>query len=384
MNGYPYNGGYDGSNMEQGVRNGGNNMMMMEQDAIGGGMVGGQSLDEIVNQNAKAIRRQSMPQSYSGQSSSMDPEMKRMSMMEYNGGSPPGPMGNFHYDPNSGMNQSGMATENGAPAQNQYQRSHSRRQSQAELALNTSFANPPQGYNSMMHNSAYQSPANPQSGFDMTMDSPYIDPGMSMQMEYNIENNLGSATAADMPQMNMYGKSQFNQPMMSSPVPRSGSQGTSHSAQGPFQDPGSGGGINTQYSGHTNNSSGTLRQLSRSQSLHMPETSSPVHSGGVTPMSQPTSAHPQNQANMGFQGQPQNPQPGSQQDHGMRNAASGYDGVNGPLPVNAGNYNPNNQGFEWEAQEGGWPSTMVGRPHMQTSYKNAYSSTGFDMLGVLV
>lgn len=27
---------------------------------------------------------------------------------------------------------------------------------------------------------------------------------------------------------------------------------------------------------------------------------------------------------------------------------------------------------------------MINRPHMQSAYKNAYSSTGFDMLGVLV
>jgi hypothetical protein len=27
---------------------------------------------------------------------------------------------------------------------------------------------------------------------------------------------------------------------------------------------------------------------------------------------------------------------------------------------------------------------MTGKPHMHSQYKNAYSSTGFDMLGVLV
>ena len=58
-----------------------------------------------------------------------------------------------------------------------------------------------------------------------------------------------------------------------------------------------------------------------------------------------------------------------------------------PNPVNGydpAKYNPNNQGFAWETPEGGWPSTMVGRPHLQSGYKNAYSSTGFDMLGVLM
>ena len=61
-----------------------------------------------------------------------------------------------------------------------------------------------------------------------------------------------------------------------------------------------------------------------------------------------------------------------------------YDGINGPTAIKLGKYNPNNQGFAWETPEGGWPSTMVGKPHMDSVYKNAYSSTGFDMLGVLV
>ncbi|GIZ37891.1 hypothetical protein CKM354_000132100 [Cercospora kikuchii] len=44
----------------------------------------------------------------------------------------------------------------------------------------------------------------------------------------------------------------------------------------------------------------------------------------------------------------------------------------------------NNQNFPWDMPEGGWPSTMTGKPHTQSVYKNAYSSTGFDMLGVLM
>ena len=111
-------------------------------------------------------------------------------------------------------------------------------------------------------------------------------------------------------------------------------------------------------------------------------------------MSQPISGASHGQAQSGFQAQPQHPAPGSRHDVGMHNASrqeiamanssQSYDGVNGPVPVNASEYNPNNQGFKWEVPEGGWPSTMVGKPHNQTSYKNAYSSTGFDMLGVLV
>jgi hypothetical protein len=43
-----------------------------------------------------------------------------------------------------------------------------------------------------------------------------------------------------------------------------------------------------------------------------------------------------------------------------------------------------NNKIPWSAPAGGFPSTMHQNPHMKTQFKNAYSSTGFDMLGVLV
>ena len=377
--------------MDQGNQSGNNNnnMMLMGQNGMGSQMGRGQSLDEIVNQNAKAIRRQSMPHQYSDTQSNMDTDVRRLSMMDYGSHSPAGPMGNFQFDPNAGMRQGGMMSGDTTPAQNQHQKqhqrqqdSHSRRQSHSELALNTSFANSPQGYSAMMPpNSAYQSPAQIQSGFDMTMESPYIESTVNMQMDYNVDQNL-----AEVQQMNMYNQPQFDQNMMSSPMHQTGSQSTPHSAQGQSQNPESGSGMDTSYAGRTHSSNSTVRQYSGSQSLHVPDTASPQNSGGVTPMSQNPSGPQQDYPHGGFQRQSQNPPPESAQDRGMhRNTGnSQYDGVNGPLPVNSGNYNPNNQGFNWDAGENGWPSTMVGRPHMQTSYKNAYSSTGFDMVGVLV
>ena len=369
--------------MEQGNANGGDSMMMMGQDGMGG--IGGQSLDEIVNQNAKAIRRQSMPQQYGSTPSNMD-DIRRMSIMGYDTGSASGSMTGFHYDPNANMDHSGMMSGNATPAQHQHhhQRNQSRRQSQGALELNTNFTNNPQGYSTMMPpSSAYASPAHPQSSFDMTMDSPYIDPAIGMRMEYNVEQNMGNAGRSDMSQMSIYNQPQFDQSIISSPIPRTGSQGTPLSGRGPSQDPGGGSGMNTSYSSQTSRSESTIH-ASRRQSLNIQDVTSPVRSGGVTPMSQPPSAPPQDHANSGFQGQPQNPQPGSQQDRKIGNANGTFNGVNGPIPLSTTSYNPNNQGFGWENPAGGWPSTMAGKPHTQTPHKNAYSSTGFDMLGVLV
>jgi hypothetical protein len=372
--------------MNQGEPGGGEDMMMMMgQDGMGGGVMGGQSLDEIVNQNAKAIRRQSMPNQYGGTPHNME-DLRRASMMDYGSGSPAAQMSQFQFNANPAMNQASMMSESGTPGHSQHQRSHSRRQSHGNLALNTSFGNTSPNFNAVMSaNAAFQSSPHPQSGFEMPMESPYMNPGMSMAMDYNIDQNLGSATGADMSQMNMYRQPQFSQSMMASPVPHSGAQNTTRSAQAPLQDPEGGNSMGSQYSNHSHSSAGTTRNnISRNQSLHAPDMSSPEHSGDVTPMSQSRSVNQQNHANIGFPGQPQNPQPGTQQDRGMGNRSQMYDGVNGPVPVNGANYNANSQNFNWDTPDGGWPSTMVNRPHMQSSYKNAYSSTGFDMLGVLV
>ncbi|KAF2864206.1 hypothetical protein K470DRAFT_209728 [Piedraia hortae CBS 480.64] len=41
-------------------------------------------------------------------------------------------------------------------------------------------------------------------------------------------------------------------------------------------------------------------------------------------------------------------------------------------------------GPTWQPPEGGWPSSMTGRLHSQTVFKNAYSQSGFDMLSILM
>lgn len=389
MNGYSYNPGFDGSSMNQGGQMG-DDLMMMGQDGMGNGMVGGQSLDDIVNQNAKVMRRQSLPQQYGNTSSGMDADMRRMSMMEYNGASPAGPMGTFQFNPDAAMHQPGMMGRDGTQSHQQRPSAHSRRESQpADLALNTSFPNTTQGFNPMIHanSAAFGSPAQPTAGFDMTMESPYIDPGTGMQMEYNLDQAMQNVNPTDASQMNIYSQPQFNQQMVNSPVHAPPSHTASHSGQTPMNEQrGGGSGMNTQYGSLSNSSRTPQRHISRSQSLHLPpNVNSPAHSGGgITPSSQQARPMKLEQRNTGFTAQPQNPAPGSRQDVGMGNAAAAMDGVNGPIPVDMSSYNPNNQNFNWETPEGGWPSTIVGRPHVQTSYKNAYSSTGFDMLGVLV
>lgn len=460
MNGFQFgNGTYDAGGMSQDGQPDMSDMMMMGQEGMGGSMGGGQSLDDIVNQNAKIVRRTSMPQQqqqqHMGGSQYGNFEgggIRRVSsMMEFNGGSPAGPMTGYPFEPslnvNQGMNQNGGMSGGVTPTQASQLRNQPRRQSAGELALNTGFANTPQGYAAMMAatHSAYASPAHPSSGLDVDMNSPFIDPSLGMGMDYNLDQtgmNNSMGTGVDSMQMNMYAQPQFNQQMSTSSMHSGLPQAMPSSQRGSSsQDSGGGGTGSGGMSARSGNTPSAHMNLSRSHSMHQssasphPQQSKTPRSTSYSQSQSQSQGQSQNQSqshgqsshqnfqqgqgsqqhnmqpkppyledprhqrnyqedrqhnnqyggrNGGFKGQPQNPQPGSKQDRGMGQSGDATDGLNGPLPIDIRNYNPNNQGFKWEPMEGGWPSTMVGRPHMQSAYKNAYSSTGFDMLGVLV
>jgi hypothetical protein len=214
-----------------------------------------------------------------------------------------------------------------------------------------------------------------------TMGTMGTNGNMSGNMSSGMDNNMGSST--DDIQMSMYNQAQFNQNMNTSPM----HPGTPHGR--PIGPPRVA--SNTSGTGSTQNSKShrpsMVQQLSRSQSSasYTPGSQHGGNTGsGEGQQSQRPQHSRQQSTSVGFQGQIQNPQPGSTQDRGMGRAGDSFDGVNGPLPLQPKQYNPNNQNFPWVPEGGSWPSTMVNKPHMQSAYKNAYSSTGFDMLGVLV
>ncbi|CAK3989768.1 blue-light-activated transcription factor [Lecanosticta acicola] len=403
MNGYSYNGAYTGNAMDHtGNQQDDDMMMMMASGNLGvPTAMGGQSLDDIVSQNAKMIRRQSMPQGYGTSPNHMDADMRRVSMMDHGNGSP---AVGFQYDPNANMDHTAFASGAVTPRQAGSQQRHSQdghRPSTADLSLSTSF--PRGGSQSYMSSvaptSAYAtSPAHPAANLDMAaMESSYVDSHMSMNMDMGVDQNLNASMDPDPMQMHLYNQAQFNQSAMSSPMHQAVQpQGTPRSGRMSSHDAG-GNGMQHQYGSQNSTPNAALsRQLSRPRSLHVPD-ASPAHT--ASPLSAPPSGGPRQQrsqgftphlnrsgSSVGFQRQPQNPVPGSSQDRPINAPTSdqGYQPVGGPLPTKPSEFNPNNQGFPWEHPEGGWPSTMVNKPHMNSVYKNAYSSTGFDMLGVLM
>ena len=423
MSGYNgYGSGYRGGNMQQNTNNYpvNNGMMMGGNDMES--MGGGQSLDDIVNQNAKMIRRQSHPQSYrnGGQ-----PDMGEAPMMEFSGTSPTGPLDNFQFDPSTSMvdDMNNMANSMATSVAGLNRHLGLRR---AQSGANISEINSPYGgansvYSMMTQSgSNYASPAHPaNTGFDMDSTSPYMTNPSGLSMDFgnndfvnmmgndmgsnmansmgnnignnmgnNMEQNMGSTMGNDTGNMSSYTQpSPFHPSMLTSPM-HMGQMSGSMSA-GPNN--GSGGaamseGRRLTYGApeptrHNSNES-SHKSLSRSHSMQYlnqskqtnqtNQTSNRNSQGQNVQSSQPRS-------DSRFPAQPQNPKSGSAQDKGMNNATN-------PLPegFDPSQYNPNNQGFDWEPSKGGWPSTLIGKPHMDSGYKNAYSSTGFDMLGVLM
>lgn len=385
MNGFSYDTRYDQNGIPQQDNVGADGMMMLSQDdmsGMGAGMGSGQSLDDIVNQNAKVIRRQSMPQGFASTQSALDAaSMSGMSVGDFTSGVNAGSMGHFNFTAGGGLDQNGMLTGSTTPSRSHHQRGFGSRASTGDLGLQTSFGGVSSGYANMVPHSAsaYTSPAHPGSGIDMN--SPFIDPSLGSQMDFSVDASM-SNIGNDSMNMNMY-NNQFGGSTMASPLQANTSQGTPTRGHDPSS--GVNSGMSSQYSRRSDHSSVT-QHGSRTQNSHRPDASSPLHRemSQSTSSNTPMSASRQH-ANTGFAPQPQNPAAGSAQDHGMNRHRSEFDGVNGPVPVNADKYNPNNQGFQWDQPEGGWPSTMVGRPHhTQSAFKNVYSSTGFDMLGVLV
>jgi hypothetical protein len=205
---------------------------------------------------------------------------------------------------------------------------------------------------------------------------------MSGNMSTSVGNNMGSS--ADDMQMPMHSQAQYTQNLGTSPMHPGTPQGRPVGPPRLASQTSASGSLN----GSKSQRPSLLHQLSRTQSSQSYAIPSPQHNATAnTSDSQQLKRQQQDRQqhnNNGFQGQIQNPQPGSKQDRGMGNVADNFDGVNGPLPLKPAQYNPNNQNFPWVPEGGAWPSTMVNKPHMQSAYKNAYSSTGFDMLGVLV
>lgn len=320
-------------NGTDGLHMAGNGEMMGQGNSMDA--MAGQSLDDIVNQNASLMRRQSMPQIYDPRQQPAPPQNmdtddpRRMSMMEFTGASPTAPLDSFQFNmqnPEMVDASAYMASQSNANMRGPRKRSND------DMALDNGFNHPSTSYMPMMPpTSSYQSPAN-LSNLDMDLNSPYINTPLNMtSIGYNSPNVDRSMAMFN--HTTPYHPSMLSSPMHSN-VPNH-VYAASPEAGGPPKRPSL---ENTQSRSSTSQNMQSTHQQSRQPTPH--------HRNSHAPQMQHSHSNP---SGAGFKAQPQHPQPGSQQDVGM-DRGRGSDAA-GPQP-DVSKHNPNNQGFNWPTPEG--------------------------------
>ncbi|KAL6705272.1 hypothetical protein ACN47E_007082 [Coniothyrium glycines] len=316
-----------------------------------------QSLDFIVAQNDKENRRRSMPvYARQPQLNLGSPDTRRLSMMNFgdpNGGN----MDDFQFDMSSAA-MDGMMRTNTFPRTTGDLPND--RLPATDLAINTQFRGHNSPFTSMAGpGSAYASPMHQQGSIDLSM-TPYQN---DMSMPLDMDDSLQMLQS----DMNMFPGGQYNAPMLDSLVnqdfgpskPGQSQDNGSSTVQPPDQyktqsmsntpegRSGASSFISRTGSGQDQNS---MRSNSRTQSEHHASTSNPTRmSLNSLQKQQPIAQDPT-------------------LDLSKETIKKQLSASNVP----------------WPTPKGGFPSTLHSNPHMKTQFKNAYSSTGFDMLGVLM
>ncbi|KAF2728446.1 white collar [Polyplosphaeria fusca] len=313
--------------------------------AFGGG--DGQSLDDIVSQNDKANRRRSMPV-YAGSDIAMgSPDSRRLSMMNFTdmpGGDFDGfqftmpdtaTMGSLmHANPSFPPTRSTSLQEEVVPA--------------SDLAINTQFSNQNTPYTTLAGpGSAYASPLHPSVSMDVEM-SPYPIP-----LDMN-DPALGGMN----PELNnMFSNNRFST-SMGSPVARDSIGSMPADPQ-----------------------EAAMANLQTPDQFHpAPLSSKP---SALSRLSSRTGSHEHSNSRADSRDQTE---PQSANGLPLDAVSTPFDPVEStpmaPAPEMIDSYGQLK--FPWQAPPGGFPSTMHSNPHMKTQFKNVYSSTGFDMLSVLM
>ncbi|KAI4608710.1 hypothetical protein J4E81_003826 [Alternaria sp. BMP 2799] len=360
MNGYPY------PTRPFNPAANGNMMMNMNGDGMNGfNMVEGQSLDSIVAQNDKDNRRRSMPvyargpQQQQQQQQQMNlgsPDTRRLSMMNF-GDPNGGDMDDFQFDMSTAAMDNMMRNNTAFPRTTADIQSD--QMPAADLNINTQFQGQASPFPTMGGpGSAYASPMHQKNSLDLDMGS--YQNGMNMPLD------MDDSMAMTPMDMNMFPGSQFNTPMLDSPI------------QQDFVGP-----VPAAPQGDNTPSGQTQDQFKRPSLNNTPE----VKSGRSSFLSRSTS---QDQSSMRSHSRPQSEHHSSNSVPTRMTLAS----LQNQQPVAQDPAQDLSKEvmkkqladfkIPWQAPTGGFPSTKANNPHMKTQFKNAYSSTGFDMLGVLM
>jgi len=329
----------------------------------GGGPMGGQSLDDIVNQNSKEMRRRSFPVQYNNSGNMRESDMGRSSMMHFGGAAPNSPLDAFQFNQQTG--QTGHMSN-----QRSGSRGSSLNQSPVHggLSLQSGFGNSNTYSNMGPPGSSYASPMHSTTPNSINMSGQYNSSSLSMAMD--MTDSMGGMMNEDMNPMDMFRHQQSFSPMMESPMhtdfnPTMSGLSTNHGASGMDMD---------STKSHTVTpdvrTSSTPRTNSQDQATKSESSSRQPPESTQTPTSHLQDA-PYGPASPQKPSQPAPPEPSKSE---RKSSATKNQMLVSGQQIDV----------PWEVPAEGYPSTMFSRPHMSTSFTNAYSTTGFDMLSVLM
>lgn len=325
--------------------------MMMGNGMDPSDMVGGQTIDDIINMNNKENqRRRSFHQSQHYSANRGGPDPRRSSMMEFGSGNT-GDLAGFQFDP-SPTQPMPDAQRPGNMIQRRMDSQRARRRDTADdLTLNTSYPSMIPGYSPATTSSPYHHPLQHTNSLPLDLSGNYMSNSLMMGMEYPTD-TLNHENNGDITPMNMYSNSSFAPHMDLQSIP----QNVANSLRGPAQDPG--GGLNghrgeqeVKDKGPDPNIADSMRSL-QSDFTHQNLPQQPVQ----------------------FQNAPTAP---------PANPMGGLPNITSP------NSNPPDGNVDTAAPNGvsiesGQDPEVVAQQPVLLQYRNAYSSSGFDMLGVLM
>lgn len=311
------------------------------------GLMGGQTLDEIINQNNKELqRRRSYNQMhpYAAASVGQDHDLRRASMLEFGSGVS-NPLEGFQFDPTTSHPHSGMHRPGNLVQRRLDNQTLGRRESAETLVLNTHFQNLNANY-SPIPASPFQPSLTHAESHGLDLAGNYMTSSMLMGLDYP-SGGLDPEDNGDVTPMTMFPQASFAQDVTSSPL----QQTMSDPMRGPEHDPG---GVTLNGPGDHDEKLANL-QMSDQMPDQMPNV--PVN------LSQASMALP-NSTSM-------NPM------HGIADFHSPTE----PPPNGHLDMHSSTNVMTFQTGDNGRPPTDM---PLIPQYPNAYSSSGFDMLGVLM
>ena len=309
-------------------------------------MGGGPTLDDIISQNNKDLqqelqRRRSFhhSQSYGGTGRAMqEPDSRRSSMLEFGSGSNSDLEG-FQFDPSPVQSNNAMHRP-GNIAQRRLDSQRARRQlSNESLALNTSFPNMATSYTPVSSSSPYGQSLNSSNSLSYDIPDAYMSNNMLMGIDYSTH-SLDSCNGNITPRQT-YGQNNYTGGLSNSPL----QQDLQTSTSGQMHDPGGGG----------------LGQQDLMEKIPNMQMSDQMQNLQVN-LSQP----PNSMTNASSAMQICGPQ-----------GFAEFDAPPKPKPTPNLDISTNAEGQPFQGQNNAGQQVVP-------QYRNAYSSSGFDMLGVLM